>query len=174
MFLVSQDPSSKKRSRWLQVDSAGPQVLQNTESNRLKPDWSHGQKAIVEPRFLAYHSSMIRTQRGRVSDGTKILSGVYTSGWIKRCCNGIIGSNKNFANKTIHHLGEDFKRERLPAAKLERSEIMDEVLKPAPRAISQNEWIAIDHAERAEGRATGRLRVKITSRSGSLDAAFPL
>jgi ferredoxin--NADP+ reductase len=163
----------------LQVDSARRQVLQNT--GRVEPIeaglvlWAIGYRGTAFPGLpFDNELGVIRNQRGRVSDGTKILPGVYTSGWIKRGCNGIIGSNKKCANETIHHLWEDFKRERLPAAKLDRSEIMGKVLKRAPRAISLTEWIAIDHAERAEGRATGSPLVKITSRSGLLDAAFPL
>jgi ferredoxin/flavodoxin---NADP+ reductase len=114
---------------------------------------------------------VILNHRGRVTDGTADHVGVYTTGWIKRGCNGIIGSNKKCANETIRHLLEDLDAKRLPAATLDRAQVKQVLLKRAPRAIFLAQWIGIDHAERSAGRSTGRPRVKITSREGLLRAA---
>src|SRR3546814_19345112 len=45
---------------------------------------------------------VIRNQQGRViDDAGHVLRGVYTSGWIKRGCRGIIGSNRKCARETV-------------------------------------------------------------------------
>ena len=55
-------------------------------------------------------SGTIRNDRGRVEIGTKQLGGLYTSGWIKRGPNGIIGTNIADAKETVATILADLEK----------------------------------------------------------------
>ncbi|MFJ7126067.1 FAD-dependent oxidoreductase [Streptomyces sp. NPDC098101] len=98
-------------------------------------------------------------ERGRVAPG------VYVTGWIKRGPTGFIGTNKSCAQETVTALLDDLEAGRLTAP---------EGPSPAPArpdAVDLDGWRAIDAAERAEGRAQGRPRVKLADRDDLLAAA---
>ncbi|QNS02390.1 FAD-dependent oxidoreductase [Streptomyces xanthii] len=84
----------------------------------------------------------------------RVEPGVYVAGWIKRGPTGFIGTNKTCAHETVESLLDDFAHGRLtrPVSAVD----------VAPHALGLKDWHAIDQAERAEGEAQGRPRVKFT------------
>jgi ferredoxin--NADP+ reductase len=105
---------------------------------------------------------VIRNRQGRVADHDQILNGVYVTGWIKRGCRGIIGTNKKCARETVDSLLEDFAAGRLITCGLSSDAVMAAVRNRKPDFVSRAGWLAIDHAEREAGRAQHRPRVKMT------------
>ena len=118
---------------------------------------------------------VIRNRQGRVASDDDVLPGVYVTGWIKRGCRGIIGSNKKCARETVDCLLEDREAGRLSKALsptgLDRDAVMAIVSKRKPDLVLINEWLRIDHAERDAGRPHHRPRVKITDRQNMLACA---
>ncbi|MFC8794747.1 FAD-dependent oxidoreductase [Streptomyces cinereoruber] len=98
-------------------------------------------------------------ERGRVEPG------VYVTGWIKRGPTGFIGTNKSCAQETVTALLDDLETGRLTAP------AGPPVTTARPDAVDLDGWRAIDAAERAEGRAQGRPRVKLLDREDLLAAA---
>ncbi|MFC8270234.1 FAD-dependent oxidoreductase [Streptomyces cinereoruber] len=98
-------------------------------------------------------------ERGRVEPG------VYVTGWIKRGPTGFIGTNKSCARETVTALLDDLETGRLTAP------AGPPVTTARPDAVDLDGWRAIDAAERAEGRAQGRPRVKLLDREDLLTAA---
>ncbi|MFJ5879394.1 FAD-dependent oxidoreductase [Streptomyces sp. NPDC093088] len=98
-------------------------------------------------------------ERGRVAPG------VYVTGWIKRGPTGFIGTNKSCAQETVAALLDDLEAGRLTAP------AGPPAVPARPDAVDLDGWRAIDAAERAEGRAQGRPRVKLADREDLLAAA---
>ena len=117
------------------------------------------------------HRGVIPNVGGRVIDQAGVLPGVYATGWIKRGCNGIIGSNKKCAKETVEHLLEDLRASPRPRPGLSADGAEARVRARRPDVVLLRHWCAIDRAERQAGRAAGRPRVKITTRPDLLDAA---
>ncbi|MDT3446563.1 MULTISPECIES: FAD-dependent oxidoreductase [unclassified Pseudofrankia] len=85
------------------------------------------------------------------------MTGVYTTGWIKRGPTGVIGTNKKCAQDTVSSILEDFLRGRLstPTVALDG---LEELL---PESIGLNGAQAIEAFELDAGRQQGRPRVKL-------------
>jgi ferredoxin--NADP+ reductase len=105
---------------------------------------------------------VIRNVGGRVVDAQGWLAGTYVTGWIKRGCRGIIGSNKPCARETVDCLIDDAKSHRLPRARLDKNEVFARVMKKQPDLVQRRDWLAIDRAEKDAGRDAGRPRVKMS------------
>jgi ferredoxin/flavodoxin---NADP+ reductase len=114
---------------------------------------------------------VIRNRQGRVADHDHVLNGVYVTGWIKRGCRGIIGTNKKCARETVDCLLEDFAAGRLTKRGLSSDAVMAAVRRRKPDFVSRAGWLAIDHAERVAGRAQHRPRVKMTETATMLACA---
>lgn len=114
---------------------------------------------------------VISNEAGRVIEHGQPLSGVYVTGWIKRGCRGIIGSNKKCATETVTALFEDIDAGRLAPASLEKEAVQGIITARKPDWVSRTAWLAIDHAERVAGRAQNRPRVKITAPAEMLACA---
>jgi ferredoxin--NADP+ reductase len=114
---------------------------------------------------------VIRNRQGRVMDGDRVVAGVYVTGWIKRGCRGIIGTNKKCARESVDCLLEDIEAGRLLQHGLARDAVQAAVRNKKANAVSRAGWLAIDHAERVAGRAQHRPRVKMTDRAAMLDCA---
>ncbi|MET8776903.1 FAD-dependent oxidoreductase [Nocardia sp. NPDC004654] len=109
---------------------------------------------------------------GRVVDGDGIpLTGVYTSGWIKRGPRGVIGSNRVDAAETVRAIVEDFHAGRLLDPVLDRAALTELVHERQPDVVDRTGWQAIDSAERAAGATQGRPRKKFTALDDFLSAA---
>lgn len=107
---------------------------------------------------------VIPNDRGRVvGDDGQPLTGVYTAGWIKRGPRGVIGTNRLDAAETVEQLLEDFQAGKLGAAEHDRAALTALLAQRQPDLIDRTTWKAIDAAERADGKAAGRPRVKRTS-----------
>ncbi|MFD4366783.1 FAD-dependent oxidoreductase [Rhodococcus sp. NPDC058521] len=115
---------------------------------------------------------VIPNENGRVVDpdtGAPV-PGVYVAGWIKRGPTGVIGTNKYCSAETVTMLVDDFVAGRLEAP--DNRDALDELLlQRAPDAVDFQGWQRIDKAERAEGKATGRPRLKMISIESMLAAA---
>ena len=112
---------------------------------------------------------------GRVVDPRtgSSLPGVYTTGWVKRGPSGVIGTNKQCAHDTVTALIDDFLAGRLPDPSGDNGRnALDELVRDRrPEVVDRKGWLAIDGAERARGRETGRPRVKITDIGEMLEIA---
>ncbi|MDV7242677.1 MULTISPECIES: FAD-dependent oxidoreductase [Rhodococcus] len=112
---------------------------------------------------------------GRVvdPDTNSPVSGVYTTGWVKRGPSGVIGTNKHCAHDTVTALIDDVVAGRLPQPKLagDREALTALVRERQPEVVDRKGWLAIDAEERSRGREQGRPRVKFTDINDMLDAA---
>src|SRR3546814_14117637 len=100
---------------------------------------------------------------GRViGDGGHGLRGVYNSGWVKRGCRGIIGSNRKCARETVAQLLDDWASGRLAGPALNKEAVLAAVRARQPDALTLGDWLAIHRHERYAGRQQGRPRVKLT------------
>lgn len=100
---------------------------------------------------------------GRVTDGDRVISGLYVAGWIKRGPTGIIGTNKKCAVGTVASLWADVEAGLLSPEK--EAPGLDAVLQERGNAtVSSAGWRDIDAQERAMGAAQGRPRVTIHER----------
>jgi ferredoxin/flavodoxin---NADP+ reductase len=103
--------------------------------------------------------AVIRNDRGRVEG----LSGVYTTGWIKRGPRGVIGTNRADSAETIAMLIEDFEAGQLTAPTGSRSALSALIAERQPELVDKTRWGVIDAAEKAAGTPLGRPRVKFLS-----------
>lgn len=115
-------------------------------------------------------AGVIPNDRGRVTDDRGIaLAGWYASGWIKRGPTGIIGTNRQCSVETVQRLIED-----LPLLASERpGRIALRALLAASGhpVVSFEHWLAIEQAERENGRRAGRVIEKFVDVGHMLRAA---
>jgi ferredoxin/flavodoxin---NADP+ reductase len=114
---------------------------------------------------------VIPNDEGRVLDEGSPMTGVYTTGWIKRGPGGVIGTNRTCAQETVAHLIADFAAGRLVAPVCSRADLVALVPRRQPDVVDLAGWRAIDDAERRAGAATGSPRRKITTVPGLVEAA---
>ncbi|MGW4773385.1 FAD-dependent oxidoreductase [Nocardia sp. NPDC004278] len=116
--------------------------------------------------------AVIPNEHGRVigEDGIP-LPGVYVSGWIKRGPRGVIGSNRMDSEETVEQLLADFSTGRLGAPQADRAALKALLAQRQADLVDRAGWKAIDTAEKSAGKASGRPRVKFTTREDLLKAA---
>lgn len=115
---------------------------------------------------------VIRNRQGRVvGDDGNPWPGVYTAGWIKRGCRGIIGSNRKCARETVDCLVDDWAAERSGGPALSKDAVIRRVSERRPDWVSLSGWLAIDRHERNAGRQERRPRVKLATKPELLEAA---
>ena len=107
---------------------------------------------------------------GRVVDlDSRIISGVYVTGWIKRGPVGLIGRAKSDAAETVASLLADL--DRLPLSDpVQTGEVIDLLRSRGVDYTTLSEWDQLDAQELGLGRAVGRHRIKIVSREAMIDA----
>lgn len=106
-------------------------------------------------------------RRGTVANvGGRVSAGLYATGWIKRGATGVIGTNRHDARETVTALMADWN-----AGYLGRRGSTEDLVALLPERLDLAHWRAIDAAERAAGRATGRPRVKVPTIKGLLEVA---
>ncbi|MGX6508436.1 FAD-dependent oxidoreductase [Rhodococcus sp. SJ-2] len=103
------------------------------------------------------------------SAGGRVDAGVYVTGWIKRGPSGVIGTNKACAKETVATLLADFDSGRLAPPRGDRRSLGKLLAERRPDRVDLDGWRAIDAAERAAGRASGRPRIKITERAALIE-----
>jgi ferredoxin--NADP+ reductase len=97
---------------------------------------------------------------------------VYAVGWIKRGPTGILGTNKRDADETVACLADDLASGVVSPRDLPPREGIGKLLaERKPDLVTADGWRAIDAREIEGGGATGRPRVKLTSRDELLEAA---
>ncbi|MFD3943814.1 FAD-dependent oxidoreductase [Streptomyces sp. NPDC058579] len=97
-------------------------------------------------------------ERGRVAG----MPGTYVVGWIKRGPSGGIGANRTCAAETVGALLADAVAGALPAPS-RTARAFRRLVRGRAEVVDARGLAAIDRAERAKGRATGRPRVKLTT-----------
>ncbi len=111
-------------------------------------------------------SGLIPNAKGRVleSAGGASVPGQYASGWIKRGPSGVIGNNKADSVETVNALLEDAAAGALPVpAEPDPASFLARVAARQPRAVTFEEWRALDRHEVERGTPQGRPRVKCVS-----------
>ncbi|WP_433524665.1 FAD-dependent oxidoreductase [Nocardia pseudovaccinii] len=116
--------------------------------------------------------AVVPNEHGRVigEDGVP-LPGVYVSGWIKRGPRGVIGSNRIDSEETVEHLLADFTAGKLGVPQADRAALKALIGQRQADLVDREGWKAIDTAEKSAGKASGRPRVKLTTREDLLKAA---
>ena len=106
---------------------------------------------------------VIPNDRGRVLErqGGRRISGLYTTGWIKRGPTGVIGTNKPDSGETVSCMVEDIESADTLRPKLASPESARELL--GKRYVSYNEWLRVDSFEKEKGEKLGRPKVKLTN-----------
>lgn len=120
----------------------------------------------------------IPDQGGRVLDDADTntathISGLYTTGWIRRGPVGLIGNTKGDANETVTNLIDDWEAGTLPAPAQPSEASVEEFLRSKGIQYTTWEgWHALDAAEREAGEAEGRERKKLVEWNDMLEASL--
>ncbi|KXF55773.1 ferredoxin [Rhodococcus sp. SC4] len=99
---------------------------------------------------------------GRVIDPSSgnPVTGIYTTGWIKRGPSGVIGTNKKCAADTVAKLLDDYEGGKLGTPSGDHDQLETMVHERQPDVIDFQGWSLIDKAEKAAGAGRDRTRVK--------------
>jgi len=117
---------------------------------------------------------VILNQAGRVLDPEtkQPLTGLYTSGWIKRGPSGVVGTNKPDSVETVTCMLEDLRADRLLQPEEPDPTSAEQLVRARrPDYFTYADWKRLDEIELERGRAAGRPRVKFTS-VGEMKAAL--
>ena len=119
-------------------------------------------------------------RRGVVpNEGGRILSpdteesvvGLYVAGWIKRGPTGIIGTNKSDARDTVRHMLSDVSTGTVLRPSSRDPDAIERLMRERQtEVVSYDDWRKLDALEVERGKAVGRPRIKLTSRSEALAA----
>lgn len=119
-------------------------------------------------------AGVIPNEAGRVFDDGKHLTGLYTTGWIKRGPVGLIGHTKGDANETVECILEDMKADVLNTPETPEEDAIVALLEERGVPFTTwDGWYRLDEHERALGAAVGRERIKVVERDDMLAAAEP-
>lgn len=116
---------------------------------------------------------VIENENGRISDNGDIMPGAYVTGWIKRGPRGIIGTNKQCADETVHCFLSDIADgtiDRGPT--LSAEEVSARLAQRNLEFVTETGWRKIDRAEREKGRILDRPRVKLCDVTEMLQLAL--
>lgn len=159
-----------EKNRLVQDDSGALRARGTGETEELPVDMvfrSIGYKGLPLPGLpFDDRGGVIPNRAGRVIDPERDapLPRVYTSGWIKRGPNGVIGTNKNDSIETVRCMLEDAPRLDVPAELRPDPAAIDSFLRDkGVRVVSFADWKRIDEAEVAKGQPQERPRVKFAS-----------
>lgn len=119
-------------------------------------------------------AGVIPNEAGRVFDEGSQLTGLYTTGWVKRGPVGLIGHTKGDANETVECITEDLVAGALNVPSSPSEESVIELLESRSIPFTTWEgWGRLDEHERALGAAEGRERKKVVERDEMLAASEP-
>ncbi len=104
---------------------------------------------------------------GRVADPASgaPVPRTYTAGWAKRGPTGVIGTNRTCAVETVAALLDDYYDGRLPSPGGDKDSFDKLLTDRGVAIVDLVAWNRLDSHERAEGKAIGRPRVKISDRA---------
>ena len=120
--------------------------------------------------------AVIPNDGGRVLEGTdegaEHITGLYTTGWIKRGPVGLIGNTKGDANETVANLLEDFDAGNVfTPSKPGEDEALAFLESKGLPYVTWDGWYSLDAAERKLGEAEGRERKKIVEWDEMVEAS---
>ncbi|WP_132992919.1 FAD-dependent oxidoreductase [Gordonia zhaorongruii] len=119
-------------------------------------------------------AGVIPNEAGRVFDDGAHLTGLYTTGWIKRGPVGLIGHTKGDANETVECILADMRDDALNTPENADEDAIVELLESRKVPFTTwDGWYRLDEHERALGAAVGRERVKVVEREDMLAASEP-
>ncbi len=106
---------------------------------------------------------VIPNEKGRILDraGGVAITGLYTSGWIKRGPTGVIGTNKRDSGETVNCMVEDIEAGKVFNPDLSSFKSIKQLFKH--KSISYNDWLKVDSFEKEEGGKKGKPRDKVTN-----------
>ncbi len=110
---------------------------------------------------------IVPTEGGRVAG----LPYVYATGWARRGCRGVIGSNRKCAQSVVDAVVSDLLGKGHDDAQAGRRSELLARLAGDHAVVDKQGWRAIDREERLSGRAAGRPRIKLTQESRLREAA---
>ncbi|MCE5291096.1 MAG: FAD-dependent oxidoreductase [Nocardiaceae bacterium] len=117
-------------------------------------------------------AGVIPNAAGRVLKDGSHMTGVYTTGWIKRGPVGLIGHTKGDANETVACLLEDFGAGITFKPETPEESAIEKLLEERGiRYTTWDGWYRLDAHERALGEPHGRNRIKVVEREEMLDAS---
>ncbi|NDZ81363.1 FAD-dependent oxidoreductase [Streptomyces sp. SID10853] len=110
-------------------------------------------------------TATVPNRAGRVTDtgSDSPWPATYVVGWAKRGPSGGIGTNRTCAAETVGALMDDAAAGLLPEPSGTRRDFTRLVRRRQPQAVGLREVLAVDRAERANGVASGRPRVKFAT-----------
>ncbi|MDR3663486.1 MAG: FAD-dependent oxidoreductase [Mycobacterium sp.] len=108
---------------------------------------------------------------GRVIRDGAPVPGVYVTGWIKRGPRGVIGTNRLCARETVTNLLTDARAGALPELVPQAGLKAADLAARGVVVVDLAGWRLIDAAERQQGAAASRPRVKVVNRAALLTAA---
>ncbi|GAA4737465.1 FAD-dependent oxidoreductase [Gordonia alkaliphila] len=119
-------------------------------------------------------AGVIPNEAGRVFDEGKHVTGLYTTGWIKRGPVGLIGHTKGDANETVECLVEDMVNGALNEPTTPGEDAVIDLLESRQVPYTTwDGWYRLDEYERGLGAAEGRDRKKVVERHEMLAASEP-
>ncbi|MCK5259692.1 MAG: FAD-dependent oxidoreductase [Candidatus Omnitrophica bacterium] len=101
-------------------------------------------------------------KEGRITDGEKVVPGLYTAGWIKRGPSGVVGTNKPDSEETVARLLEDMSQ-LTPCEVPDTKAVLDLLAGNGVRVVSFDDWQKIDASEIERGQKIGKPREKYIS-----------
>jgi ferredoxin--NADP+ reductase len=118
-------------------------------------------------------SGTVPNIRGRIVGTNGLpLGNLYVTGWIKRGCHGIIGTNRLCAKETVEALFEDFSSRSLDRRATTLGSTGSFLNNDACQPTSFAGWRRIDRYERDAGRRAHRPRIKLTDHAELLGRAL--
>ncbi|MGB3302204.1 MAG: FAD-dependent oxidoreductase [Gordonia sp. (in: high G+C Gram-positive bacteria)] len=119
-------------------------------------------------------AGVIPNEAGRVFDDGEQVTGLYTTGWIKRGPVGLIGHTKGDASETVQCIVDDMLADKLNVAEDPSEEAVVAMLESRKIPFTTwDGWYRLDEHERKLGEAQGRDRVKVVERHEMLAASEP-
>ncbi|WP_026917524.1 FAD-dependent oxidoreductase [Gordonia shandongensis] len=119
-------------------------------------------------------AGVIPNEAGRVFDEGEHLTGLYTTGWIKRGPVGLIGHTKGDASETVECIVNDMTNGKLNVPEdASEAAVIDLLEERKIPYTTWDGWYRLDEHERSLGAAEGRERIKVVEREDMLAAAEP-
>ncbi len=124
---------------------------------------SIGYRGVAIPG-VPFHESWgtIPNESGRVTNDDTVVTGLYTSGWIKRGPSGIIGTNRACSVETVNCLLEDIEKLDDGTSKTGAAAIYAILDSKNIEHINYEQWKNIDAKEVERGEPKGKPREKFT------------
>ena len=128
---------------------------------------SVGYRGVALPG-VPFHErwGVILNEKGRVLDPStsRVMTGLYASGWIKRGPSGVIGTNKPDSVETVAAMLEDVcAGAHFTPAQPDAEAATALVQARQPLFVTYADWRRLDALEVSNGQASGRPRLKFTS-----------